>query len=145
MSLRRSLHAKGFRYQLHSSYLPGRPDLVFRSRKAVIFVHGCFWHRHPGCKFAYVPKTRLAFWSEKFRDNLERDRKQVTQLKGMGWRLMIVWECALRDAFLTHTVNSVVRWLESDHAFVELPATGTLRTPLKPSTKNSPRAKRAQM
>jgi DNA mismatch endonuclease, patch repair protein len=144
MSLRRALHGKGFRYQLHPSYLPGRPDLVFRNRKAAVFVHGCFWHRHPGCKFAYVPKTRSAFWSEKFRDNLERDRRQVIQLKDMGWRLMIVWECALRDPFLTNTVTLVVRWLESDDSFVELPANSP-RIPLKRSAKHNPRARPVQV
>ena len=94
--VRKGLHAKGFRYVLGGRGLPGRPDLVFPSKGAVIFVNGCFWHRHPRCRFAYVPKTRTNFWLTKFEDNVRRDHLQRTQLRKLGWRVITVWECDLR-------------------------------------------------
>lgn len=94
--VRKGLHSRGFRYLLGGRGLPGRPDLVFPSRAAVVFVHGCFWHRHPGCKFAYVPGTRTDFWLAKFKANVRRDLLQQQQLRELGWRVIIVWECELR-------------------------------------------------
>ena len=90
--VRRALHAKGYRFRTHFRELPGRPDLVFTKRHAVIFVHGCFWHRH-GCRKTYDPKSRREFWREKFADNVSRDRRNQYLLARDGWRVLIVWEC----------------------------------------------------
>ena len=84
IAVRRLLHRLGYRYRLHRKDLPGTPDIVFVSRRKVIFVHGCFWHRHPGCKAASTPKTRAAFWERKFRDNLARDDRNMCALRGLG-------------------------------------------------------------
>lgn len=93
MTLRRALHAEGYRYQLHRKDLPGTPDLVFPGSKKVIFVHGCFWHRHPGCANSTTPKTRREFWVEKFAANVSRDVRAQARLAKMGWDIMVVWEC----------------------------------------------------
>lgn len=91
--LRRTLHRAGFRYRLHVKDLPGKPDLVFPSRRTVIFVHGCYWHRH-NCRYGRVrAKTNAAFWEKKIRGNVERDRKHVAALRHAGWRVLTVWEC----------------------------------------------------
>lgn len=97
MRLRKALHWMGFRYRLHDKKLPGSPDLVFPKYKAVIFVHGCFWHRH-GCKQTTTPATRKDFWRAKFDANAERDKKNVSDLESAGWRVMTVWECELKNA-----------------------------------------------
>ncbi|KAA5602829.1 DNA mismatch endonuclease Vsr [Blastochloris sulfoviridis] len=97
MVVRRAVHALGFRYRLHVDKLPGRPDLVFSGRRKVIFVHGCFWHRHEGCRFAYMPKTRHEFWSAKLERNRERDREVIHRLNEAGWKVMVVWECETRE------------------------------------------------
>jgi len=94
LSLRKALHKKGFRYRLHDKKLPGSPDLVFPKYKAVIFVHGCFWHRH-GCKRSTNPSTRIDFWESKFEANIERDERNVNDLEKEGWRVLIVWECEI--------------------------------------------------
>lgn len=95
--LRRLVHGMGYRYRLHCRDLPGRPDLVFRSRRAVVFVHGCFWHRHEGCPLARLPKTRVDFWKEKLDGNRERDSRKIAELKALGWRVFVVWECELKN------------------------------------------------
>jgi DNA mismatch endonuclease, patch repair protein len=92
IAVRQLLHRLGYRYRLHAGDLPGRPDIVIRSRQAVIFVHGCFWHRHT-CGLAYVPKTRGEFWHNKFLQNTNRDRRTQRALKAAGWRILVVWEC----------------------------------------------------
>ena len=91
--VRRIVHRLGFRYRLHRKDLPGRPDIVIAKHRAVIFVHGCFWHRHPGCKYAYTPKTRVEFWSNKLDGNVARDKRNEIALSECGWRTMVVWEC----------------------------------------------------
>ena len=95
--VRRIAHGLGFRFRLHRRDLPGSPDLVFPKYRAVIMVHGCFWHRHPGCKFASSPKTRVGFWETKFEGNVVRDRRNETELHELGWRVMVIWECETRD------------------------------------------------
>ena len=95
--LRKALHGMGFRFRLHDKRLPGSPDLVFPKYKAVIFVHGCFWHRH-GCKLTTTPTTREDFWGAKFKANVQRDNKNVSELEAAGWRVMTVWECELKKA-----------------------------------------------
>jgi DNA mismatch endonuclease (patch repair protein) len=92
-SVRSALHRAGLRFRLHQRMLPGRPDIVLTRFRTVIFVHGCFWHRHPGCRFAYNPKTRTAFWQKKFDENVARDRRTCRELRKSGWRVMVVWEC----------------------------------------------------
>jgi DNA mismatch endonuclease (patch repair protein) len=91
--VRRALHARGYRYRLHDKKLPGTPDLVFPKLQAVVLIHGCFWHRHPGCRAASTPKTRTAFWEEKFARNVERDRRDLDALERLGWCVHVVWEC----------------------------------------------------
>ena len=95
--LRSLLFARGFRYRLHVRGLPGSPDLVFPKRRAVVFVHGCFWHRHRGCKGTTVPKTRVEFWEAKFARNVERDARNRRDLKRLGWRPVVVSKCELKD------------------------------------------------
>ena len=98
MKLRRLVHGMGFRYRLHDTHLPGSPDMVFSSRRAGIFMHGCFWHRHEGCALARVPKSRVTFWREKLEANRIRDRRNQLKLNEMGWRVLVVWECQLAHA-----------------------------------------------
>src|SRR5262245_4369907 len=99
MFVRRLVHGLGYRYRLHRRELAGRPDLVFRSRKAVLFVHGCFFHRHPDprCPLARLPKSRLDFWLPKLEANRARDERNVRELTGKNWRVLIIWECQLHD------------------------------------------------
>ena len=97
MAVRRLLHAAGYRFRLHRRDLPGRPDIVLPGRRTVIFVHGCFWHRHAGCRYTTTPATRTEFWLEKFSRNVERDRRVERELTSLGWNVVIVWECELKD------------------------------------------------
>ena len=97
LCLRRLIHGMGFRYRLHVTKLPGTPDLVFPGRGAVIFLHGCFWHRHTGCKLARMPKSRLDFWRPKLERNRKRDLANLEKLSKMGWRALVVWECEMSD------------------------------------------------
>ena len=97
VSVRRLLHALGYRYRLHRRELPGTPDICFPGRKKAIFVHGCFWHRHDGCARTTTPTTRTSFWEDKFRKNVVRDRRNMTGLAELGWDAMVVWECETRN------------------------------------------------
>lgn len=97
MKLRRLVHGMGFRYRLHVRELPGKPDLVFPSKRAVIFMHGCFWHRHEACKLARLPKSKLDFWRTKLEANKERDLLHKRQLRELGWRVLVVWECEMSN------------------------------------------------
>ena len=95
--VRQILHAMGYRFRLHARELPGRPDIVFRRRKKAIFVHGCFWHRHPGCRRTTTPKTREEFWQSKFVANQARDTRVQNELVDMAWTYLVVWECEVKD------------------------------------------------
>ncbi len=97
MTIRRMVHAMGYRYRLHAKDLPGKPDLVFRARKKVVFVHGCFWHRHAGCALARLPKSRQEFWFPKLEANWQRDMKNESALRASGWDVLTIWECELSD------------------------------------------------
>ena len=98
IQVRRLLHRLGYRYRLHARELPGIPDIVFRPRKSAIFVHGCFWHRHQGCKMARMPKSRVDYWASKLEANKSRDVRHQEELDRLGWRVLIVWECETGDA-----------------------------------------------
>lgn len=95
-AVRSILHRLGYRFRLHRTDLPGKPDIVLPRSKIVIFVHGCFWHRHKDCRFAYTPKTRTEFWLKKLESNVAHDHKVQTQLSELGWFVITVWECELR-------------------------------------------------
>ncbi|RJY06950.1 very short patch repair endonuclease [Aurantiacibacter aquimixticola] len=116
MIVRRLVHGMGYRYRLHDRRLPGSPDLVFRGRRKVIFVHGCFWHRHPdpSCKLARMPKSRQDFWVPKLEGNRERDERNRVALDREGWRQMVVWECECRHE--EQLRNKLRDFLEDDNA-----------------------------
>ena len=97
MAVRRAAHRLGFRFRLHRRDLPGKPDLVFPRLKKIVFVHGCFWHRHPGCRKATMPKSNVAMWKEKFARNVARDEAAETALKKAGWKVLVVWQCETKD------------------------------------------------
>lgn len=105
LALRRVLHAKGYRFRTHVRGLPGTPDIVFSRRRAAVFVHGCFWHRH-GCGKTYTPKSRRDFWEEKFAANVERDKRVREALAGEGWRVFVAWQCEIEtdDSLLNRLV-----------------------------------------
>ena len=96
ITLRKLLHSMGYRFRLHRKDLPGSPDIVLPKYKTVIFVHGCFWHRHENCKYATTPKTRKEFWEKKFRENINRDNLNQANLSLKGWKIIIIWECQLK-------------------------------------------------
>ena len=105
MFVRRLVFALGYRYRLHVSGIPGRPDLVFGGRRKVIFVHGCFWHRHAHCALARLPKSRLEFWLPKLEANRRRDQENVRTLHRKGWAVLTIWECELGDPRLPSTIE----------------------------------------
>lgn len=107
--VRRLIHNAGFRYRLHVSNLPGRPDLVFPGRKKVIFVHGCFWHSHGGCQNARVPKSRAEFWMTKLESNKERDERNKHALIDEGWDVLVIWECELSDPELLNRIKDFLK------------------------------------
>jgi len=96
IKVRRLLHSFGLRFRLHCKKMPGSPDILLPKYRTVIFVHGCFWHRHSGCRYATTPKTRPEFWLQKFEANVQRDSKKEAQLQELGWRVLVVWECETR-------------------------------------------------
>ncbi len=95
--VRKMMHGMGYRFRLHRQDLPGCPDIVLPKYGTVIFVHGCYWHRHKGCRLAYIPKTRVEFWTKKFEGNVKRDRKHRVELKKLGWNVGVIWECETQD------------------------------------------------
>ena len=97
LAVRRIAHRMGLRFRLHRKDLPGHPDLVFPKHRLAVFVHGCFWHRHEGCRHASMPKSRTATWAGKFAANVERDARQQTALGSLGWRVLVVWECEIKN------------------------------------------------
>ena len=119
--LRKKLFAAGYRYRKNDRRLPGSPDVYLPKYRTVIFVHGCFWHRHEGCRYAYMPKSRVEFWEEKFRRNVERDRKVKEELQNRGLRVIVVWECCIRrmmkdsqEEMLREGIDRFVAWYLSD-------------------------------
>lgn len=114
LSVRRMLHSMGFRFRLHRKELPGKPDIVLPKFRLCIFVHGCFWHQHPGCKRATIPKTRKEFWQTKFERNKKRDKLVRKALNKLGWHVLIIWECKtqkpdmLNKLFMKHLGRTLV-------------------------------------
>lgn len=108
LAVRRIAHRMGLRFRLHRKDIPGCPDLVFPKHRLVIFVHGCFWHRHQGCKYAYTPKSRIEFWAKKFASNVARDARQEAALKALGWQVLVIWECETKDEVAVEDKLAVV-------------------------------------
>ena len=107
-TVRSMLYRMGYRFRLHDKNLPGKPDIVLPKYKTVIFVHGCFWHRHKGCKYAYIPKSRVNFWKDKFAETVRRDKQHLKQLKENGWKVFILWECETKDMYrLKKIINNL--------------------------------------
>lgn len=123
MLVRKVLFAMGHRFRLHRRDLPGTPDIVMPGRKIAIFVHGCFWHAHQGCKYARTPSTRTEFWTAKLQGNVERDRRAAERLMEMGWRVLNVWECATRDPLAVASLpQALLAWIDSDALVGEIRA-----------------------
>ena len=121
MLVRKALSAAGYRYRLHRRDLPGAPDVVMSGRRVAIFVHGCFWHVHSGCKNAKLPSTRPDFWRDKLEGNVARDRRAIESLRADGWRVLIIWECATRDAVTLATLpEALSRWISDGVATGEI-------------------------
>ncbi len=111
--VRKALFAAGFRFRLHRKDLPGRPDVVIPGRRVVVFVHGCFWHAHQGCRYAKIPATRREFWEAKLAANVERDRRVREALLSAGWRVLVVWECATRSSGVLERLSELLtHWIE---------------------------------
>jgi len=120
--VRSNLHMRGYRFRKNVAELPGRPDIVLPKYKAVIFVHGCFWHGHSGCRKSRLPSTRKAFWEEKRQANLERDARKITRLISSGWRVAVVWQCVLeKSETLSITMNTLDDWIISESNHCEIP------------------------
>lgn len=117
-TIRSLLHRVGFRFQTRSGKsLPGRPDVVLRRYHVAVFVHGCFWHRHRGCRFAYNPKSRKTFWNKKFRNNQSRDKAVQLELRKLGWKQFVVWECEIRNLYrLTKRIEALASRLKKDQS-----------------------------
>lgn len=112
MMVRRFLHSQGLRYRVNDKRIPGKPDLVFTKYRTTVFVHGCFWHRHQGCRLAYLPKSRTEFWQLKFDKNVIRDITVREQLIALGWSVAVIWECTLRDKDLRDTaLQQLMSWI----------------------------------
>ena len=114
IAVRKMLHALGYRFRLHRKDLPGSPDIVLPKYKTVIFVHGCFWHRHENCKFASTPKTRKEFWENKFNENMKRDKNNFKELKKLNWNLLVIWECE------TKNINLLIKKVSSKIGNIQL-------------------------
>lgn len=111
LELRRALHALGLRFRLHDKRLPGKPDIVLPKYKAAILVHGCFWHRHEGCRYSTTPATRPEFWAHKFAQNIVRDQKNLENLIAAGWRVALVWECSVKVSGAETLAKGLREWL----------------------------------
>ncbi|WP_243375133.1 very short patch repair endonuclease [Sandarakinorhabdus cyanobacteriorum] len=121
MLVRKALHAEGFRFRLHDRRLPGTPDIVLPKWRAVVFVHGCFWHRHEGCRYATTPVSNGEFWQRKFNQNISRDHQNAQRLVDIGWRVTTIWECELKQGGLPDRIENLVDWLRlSTNEFVPI-------------------------
>lgn len=119
--VRKMLHAMGYRFRLHQRDLPGVPDIVMPGRKVAIFVHGCFWHMHGGCRFAKLPSTRAEFWKAKLQSNIDRDQSSTVKLNALGWRVLWVWECSIRAKDAPEALPTQLRmWIDGESAFGQI-------------------------
>lgn len=123
--LRKLLFAEGYRYRIAEKTIPGHPDIFLRKYNTAIFVHGCFWHRHKDCKYAYIPKSRIEFWQKKFNDNIRRDAIVSDTLQNCGIKNLIIWECTIKkmaksQEFREKTLNNIIEFLSSDRLRMEL-------------------------
>lgn len=114
VAVRKYLFSHGFRYRKNVNYLPGRPDIVLRKYRTCIFVNGCFWHKHEGCRYFVWPKSNVEFWEEKIKTNVSRDETNYLRLKEQGWNVIVVWECELKAKCFEKTMSSVVKELNSN-------------------------------
>lgn len=121
IKVRSALHKAGFRFRLHAKKIPGTPDLVLRKYNAALFINGCFWHQQHNCKSSHIPQTRSEFWRQKFARNVARDQKVLYQLKIMGWRVAILWECGLTKKQLEITLKRLSLWLKWGGEYLEIP------------------------
>ena len=120
--VRSHLHKKGYRFRKHVATLPGSPDIVLPKYKAAIFIHGCFWHGHCGCRKSRLPTARRSFWEEKRQANLERDARKISELFNFGWRVAVVWQCALeKPTTLSYTMDILEDWINSESTHCEIP------------------------
>lgn len=130
--IRSMLHRLGFRFRLHRKDLPGSPDVVLPRYRTVIFVHGCFWHRHPGCRLTTTPKSRQSYWLPKFQGNVERDRRNIEALQKLGWQVIVVWECEIRRrADLEHQLTWALRGNETRRGNINT----TFNLPIDPTSR----------
>lgn len=119
---RKYLFHAGFRFRKNVKYLPGKPDIVIPKYKVAIFVHGCFWHQHEGCPKSRRPQARKGFWSKKLDANIARDRRNTELLEAMGWRIAVVWECAVKKKdFFNRTMEALVSWIRSEGSKITIP------------------------
>lgn len=120
--LRKKLFSEGFRYRKNVKLLPGKPDIVLKKYNAVIFVNGCFWHGHNGCKKSKLPKTRKDFWKNKIKNTIIRDKSNIFQLEKLGYRVAIVWECSIKNKkIIEKTIPILTRWIRSQDPYIEIP------------------------
>lgn len=125
MLVRRALFAAGFRFRLHLRDLPGAPDVVLPGRRIVIFIHGCFWHMHDGCRLAKIPATHPDFWKAKLEGNAERDQRSIEALLAQGWRVLIVWECATKGKVVDSTLpGALTAWIKGTARYGEISGSG---------------------
>lgn len=111
--VRRMLHGAGYRFRLHDRLMPGRPDIVLPKYRVAIFVHGCFWHRHEGCRLSTTPATRPEFWRDKFASNVERDARNMESLVSSGWRVATIWECSLKEKGSAEWAKTLIEWISA--------------------------------
>ncbi len=115
IALRKLLFARGFRYRINVKKLPGKPDIVLKKYNVAIFINGCFWHGHQNCKFFIMPKTRQEFWVKKINRNKERDSENIQNLKEIGWKIIVVWECELKKDKLENTLKKVIKKIKTSY------------------------------
>ncbi|AOE65285.1 very short patch repair endonuclease [Pseudomonas corrugata] len=135
--IRRALHSRGFRFRLHAKHLPGKPDLVLPKYKAIVFVHGCFWHGHT-CRYFKIPQTRPDFWLEKIGKNQMRDQAHEASLLALGWRVLVIWECAVRSmkrekSFLL--IDLMAEWLINGNEYLQIDESACSTTALVTTSK----------
>lgn len=131
LRLRSALHAAGYRFRIHYGHLPGKPDLVLPKFRAAVFVHGCFWHQHPGCPAATIPASNTAFWRDKLSSNTARDQRAVLAIRTVGWRVATIWECAIRKLDDEQLVAAFQEWIKGGDEYFEFPGQGAIGRALR--------------